>query len=348
MNQMVGEQAESNNAASIAGQALEWFVLLQSGHATSADQGKWQEWVDADPMHRREFDRCCRLWGEMDSARPLLHEEIARVTREWERAAQCPVDVSMWRHSPTRLSAALTLLLAVVVAGGWWFATGVETTEYRTAKGERRMVTLSDGSMVTLNTDTVITAAFSRSRRAVVLREGEALFSVSHIGGRPFEVLAGNRVVRDIGTQFVVRRLGQSVRVTVVEGAVEVQRSEQAALDQLWQRLTAGEQVAYGQSGAISPVKTVSLAEATAWLDGKVVFEDRPLSEVIQEVGRYQRGEIRILDPQIGALKVSGVFGADDRTGFLNALERAAPVVVSRVNGEVVVLEEKRGISEKK
>lgn len=348
MNQIVGEQAESNDAASIAGQALEWFVLLQSGHATSADRRKWQEWIDADLMHRREFDRCCRLWGELDSAMPLLREELAHVAREWERATQRPIDVSMWRRSPARLSAVLALLLAVVIAGGWWFASGVETTEYRTAKGERRIVILSDGSMVTLNTDTVIATAFSNSKRAVVLREGEALFAVSHTGGRPFEVLAGNRVVRDIGTQFVVRRLEQSVVVTVVEGAVEVQQSEHVTSDELWQQLTAGEQVVYGLSGSVSPVKRVSLAEATAWLEGKVIFENRQLSEVIQEVGRYQRGEIRILDPRIGALRVSGVFGADDRMGLLNALERAAPVVVSHVNGEVVVLEEKHSISEKK
>ncbi|SPP65591.1 FecR family protein [Nitrospira lenta] len=347
MSQIVGEQAEPHDAASIAEQALEWFVRLQSGGATYADRRAWHAWVDADPMHRREFDRCCRLWGELDSTRPLLREELVRAAREWECAAQRPRTVSMWSYRPARLSAVCALLLAVVIAGGWWFTSGVATAEYRTAKGERRIVVLPDGSAVTLNTSTVIATAFSRSKRTVVLQEGEALFAVSHSGGGPFEVVAGNRVVRDIGTQFVVRRLEQRVMVTVVEGAVEVQQSEPAASEPLWQRLTAGEQIAYEPSGAISPVKTVSLAEATAWLEGKVMFEDRPLSEVIQEVGRYQRGEIRILDPRIGALRVSGVFGADDRAGLLNALERAAPIVVSHVNGEVVVLEEKRGISEK-
>lgn len=348
MNQIVGEQAESHDAASIAAQALEWFVLLQSGHASSADQRTWQRWVDADPSHRREFDRCCDLWAEVDSAKPLLREELDHAACEWERAAQRPIDVPLWRHSLAGFSAVLTLLLAAVIAGGWWFAAGVETAEYRTAKGERRIVILSDGSMVTLNTGTVMGTVFSRSKRTLTLWEGEALFAVAHGDGRPFEVLAGNRVVRDIGTQFVVQKSEQRVMVTVVEGAVEVHRSEPAASDHLWQRLTAGEQVAYGRSGAMSPVKTVSLAEATAWLEGKILFEDRPLSEVIREIGRYQRGEIRILDPRIGALKVSGVFGADDRTGFLNALERAAPVVVSHVNGEVVVLEAKRNVPEKR
>lgn len=348
MNQRVGECAESDESMPIAGKALEWFVLLQSGDATSADRRRFQGWIDADALHRREFDRCCRLWGELDSVRPLLREELARAVGEWDRAAQRPVNVPLWSCSPARLSAVLTLLLAGVIAGGWWFATGIETMEYRTAKGERRTVVLADGSMVTMNTDTVVDAEFSFFKRAVVLREGEALFAVSHEGRRPFEVKAGSRVVRDVGTQFVVRHEEQRVMVTVVEGAVDVQRFEQAAADQPWQRLTAGERVSYGPAGALSPVKTVSLAETTAWLEGKVVFEDRPLSEVIQEVGRYQRGAIRILDPWIGALKVSGVFRTDDWTGFLHALEHAAPVVVSPVNGEVVVLEAKRSIPEKR
>ncbi|MCS6286523.1 MAG: FecR family protein [Nitrospira sp.] len=345
MNRMAGGHKESSAHESSADRAVQWFVLLRSGCATFADRREFQLWIDADAVHRKEFDRCASLWDELDSAKPLLRKELARVALDWERVLARPGFRTVWSWSSVRFSSVLAALVVVVIMAGWWFTTGFETGAYRTAKGERRIVTLSDGSVVTLNTGTVMTTAFSRSKRAVSLLEGEALFSVSHAGGRPFEVLAGNRIVRDIGTQFVVRMLEQSVMVTVVEGAVEVQRSE-ASSDQVWQRLTAGEQLAYGLSGAISPVKPVSLAEATAWIDGKIMFEDRPLSEVIQEVGRYQRGEIRILDPRIGALKVSGVFEVDDRMGFLNALERAAPVVVSYVNGAVVVLEEKRSVPE--
>jgi transmembrane sensor len=149
-------------------------------------------------------------------------------------------------------------------------------------------------------------------------------------------------VIRDVGTQFVIRRQEQNVTVTVVEGAIEVQRSARVASTPVWQLLTSGEQLSYGQGDVLSSVRTVSLAETTAWLDGKVIFDGRPLTEVIQEIGRYHTGEIRILDPQIGTVKVSGVFGVKDLNGFLMALERAVPVVASHVNGGLVVLEEKK------
>jgi transmembrane sensor len=78
------------------------------------------------------------------------------------------------------------------------------------------------------------------------------------------------------------------------------------------------------------------------------MFEERPLSEAIQEIGRYHAGEIRILDPAIGSLKVNGVFGVDDRDGFLKALERAVPVTVSHVSRNLAVLETKVSPSDKR
>lgn len=341
MNQMVGEHRESGDRESSADRAMQWFVLLRSGHATFADRRELQRWIDADAVHRQEFEKCSSLWDELDSAKPLLHEELARAALDWECTAERPVPRAVWSWSPVRFSSVLAGLLVVVVAVGWWLTTGFETEEYRTTRGERRTVILSDGSMVTLNTATVVTTAFSFSRRTVTLREGEALFAVSHEGRRPFEVKAGSRVVRDVGTQFVVRRQDENVNVTVVEGAVEVQRFAQPSPVQSWQLITAGEQVSYGLTGELSSVRSVSLAATTAWLEGKVIFEDRPLAEVIQEVGRYQTGEIRILDPGIAALKVSGVFGTNDQMGFLKALEQVVPVSVSQVNGAVAVLEEK-------
>lgn len=345
MNQMAGGHRESGSHESSADRAMQWFVLLQSGQATPADRLGFQQWIGADAGRRREFEKCSRLWGELDSARPLLREELARAALDWECAAERPGSRAVWSWSPVRFSSVLASLLVAVIAVGWWLTTGFETEEYRTAKGEQRTVILSDGSMVTMNTETVMAAEFSFLKRAIVLREGEALFAVSHEGRRPFEVKAGSRVVRDVGTQFVVRRQDERVTVTVVEGAVEVQRSDPAEQASSWQLIMAGEQVSYGPMGALSSIGRVSLTATTAWLEGKVLFEDRPLTEVIQEVGRYQTGEIRILDPRIGALKVSGVFGTSDRTGFLRALERAVPVVVSQVNGAVAVLEEPPRVS---
>lgn len=344
MKRTAGAHTEPHRGSSVADEALRWFVLLQSGHAASADRQAFQAWMNGDASRRREFEECSRLWCELDSVKPWLREELAQASSNWTRAAQFSIARAVWRWP----AAVLTALLVLVVTGGWWFATGFEAAEYRTAKGERRTVILSDGSTVILNTETVVATAFSFTKRSVVLREGEALFTVSHASSRPFEVLAGDRAVRDVGTRFLVRYHRQNVHVTVVEGAVEVPRFQEEAPTQSWQMLTAGEQVSYQEGGPLSPVTAVSPASMTAWVEGKVLFEARALSEVIAEMGRYHAGEIRILDPRIGALKISGVFGVHDREGFLAALEQVAPVAVSRVNSHLAILEQKVSASEKR
>jgi transmembrane sensor len=341
-------QSEHSDTPSVADQALQWFTFLQSGDATGADRRRFRSWLGADAPHRQEFEKLSTLWADLDGVKPLLHEEINHADLDGEPAAHSGQRYrTVRRWGASWVSAALVSCLLVLVAGGYWLISP-EVMEYRTAKGEQQTVALSDGSTVRLNTATALTTNISMFHRRVVLREGEAYFSVSHEQNRPFEVMAGNGVVRDVGTRFVVRREDEKVTVTVVEGTVDVQRLAKGVSTAQWQRLTAGEQVSYEPQRGPSSVGKVSLATSTAWMEGKVIFEERPLSEVVREIGRYQAGEIRILDSQVEALKVSGVFGVNDREGFLKALERAIPVKFSQVNRELIVLEQANDVSTKR
>lgn len=344
---MPAAQSENSDTPSAADQALQWFALLQSGDATGADRRRFQSWLRADARHRQEFDKLSTLWADLDEAKPLLQDELTRAAMDWEATAHRQGHRTVGRWNAGWITAAFAMCLLLIVTGGWWLTTP-ESMEYRTLKGEQRTVALSDGSTVTLNTATTLTTEIGMFRRTIVLREGEAYFAVSHEQNRPFEVKAGNRIVRDVGTRFVVRREEEKVTVTVVEGAVDVQRLEKESAGEPWQRLTAGDRVSYEWQRVPSAIEKVSLAESTAWMEGKVIFEERPLSEVVLEIGRYQTGEIRILDPRVEAFKVSGVFGVHDREGFLKALERAVPVKSSHVNQELIVLEQASEPSEKR
>ena len=340
-------QSNNSDTPSVAQQALQWFALLQSGDATGADRRRFQSWFQADARHRLEFEKLSTVWADLDEAKPLLQGELTRAAMDWDAAAHRRRHRTVRRWNAGGVTAAAAMCLLVIVTGGWWLITP-EFMEYRTLKGEQRTVGLSDGSMVTLNTATTLTAEIGMFRRTILLREGEAYFAVSHEQNRPFDVISGNRIVRDVGTRFVVRREEEKVTVTVVEGAVDVQRLEKDSAGETWQRLTAGDRVSYETEPVLSAIETVSLAESTAWMEGKVIFEERPLSEVVLEIGRYHTGEIRILDPRVEAFRVSGVFGVYDREGFLKALERAVPVKSTRVNQALIILEQAGGLSEKR
>ncbi len=340
-------QSENSGALSVADQALQWFTFLQSGDATGADRRRFRSWLGANARHRQEFEALSTVWSDLDGVKPLLHDELTHAALDGEAAAHSQRYRMVRRGGAGWVSAALALCLLVIGIGGYWLVSP-EVMEYRTAKGEQQTVTLSDGSTVKLNTGTALTTKISMFSRTVVLREGEAYFAVSHEQNRPFEVTAGSEVVRDVGTRFVVRRENEKVTVTVVEGAVDVQRLAKGISTAQWQRLTAGEQVSYEPQRGPSSIETVSLAASTAWMEGKMIFEERPLSEVVREIGRYQSGEIRILDSRVKVLKVSGIFGVNDREGFLKALERAVPVKSSHVNRELIILEQTNELSEKR
>lgn len=120
--------------------------------------------------------------------------------------------------------------LAIVLAAALlWADPAWQREEIRTALGEQMRHTLADGSVLMLNTDTVLTIEKRLRTRSFILQQGEAGFTVA-AGWRPFIVQTGDIRVRDIGTAFTVRRLSNGARVAVLEGVVEVSQPGHAGL----------------------------------------------------------------------------------------------------------------------
>jgi transmembrane sensor len=320
-------------------QALRWFVLLRSGDATESDWARFQSWLEAKESHRHELRKLQRVWMDLDKVKPLLRDQLRQTVTAPSAAPTWPQPFRSATRRWTGVwdSPALAASLLLLIAGIWWASVST-VMEYRTAKGEQRTIQLPDGSTLRLNTDTSVRTELSFLRRTVILEKGEVFFVVSHEKRRPFDVRVGHGTVRDIGTRFIVRKQDEKVTVTVVEGSVEVRTSSLLSGLESRQVLRAGEQLSYAQN-AVSPVTMPSLATSMAWLEGKIMFEARPLAELIQEISRYQEGEIQILDPDLTYRQVSGAFGIHDQDSFLKALGRAVPVKISRVNKHLVILE---------
>ncbi len=136
---------------------------------------------------------------------------------------------------------------------------------------------------------------FSGERRTVSLKAGEALFEPA-ADPRPFVVDSGAEAVQGSDAVFSVRRQGSVNSVVVSRGEAQV-----------------GE-----RRVAVSP----DAQAQTAWQRGKLIFNGRPLREVIAELERYQHGRILISDSQVGALQVSGVFDLNDPHALLRTLEQ--------------------------
>ncbi|MEM9683101.1 MAG: FecR domain-containing protein, partial [Pseudomonadota bacterium] len=163
---------------------------------------------------------------------------------------------------------------------------------------------------------------------------GEAFFEVAHDPDRPFDVTGGDASVRVLGTTFTVRAEKDAATVTVLEGRVAV--SGTAEPDQPSQ-LTAGERIRISD-GSPGVTTRIDPAMAFAWIEGRLIFRDRPLGEVVEELGRYHSGWIVIANNQLRSHAVSGNYRLEDPVTTAAALANAASADVIRVTDYLTIL----------
>ena len=192
--------------------------------------------------------------------------------------AEARAQTARQRQRKRIASTAGTSLVVALLGGTWWLDPAWRTQELRTAVGERSSATLSDGSTVQLNTDTVLQVQSRLRSRQLVLLQGEALFRVGKgwtEAWKPFIVHAPGARVRDIGTAFNVRTRQRDTQVTVLEGAVEVSRPGAADGDAGPLRVDAGQAWIVASAGAAARpwVSSADAAQVTAWQRGKLVFD---------------------------------------------------------------------------
>lgn len=290
--------------------AATWYVHLSATPPTEAERQAWQHWIDQHPSHAQAWTRVEQLQRQLGD----LPQDIALPTLAGVQARRRAVLKT------------LTLLLGAGTMG--WIAQEtispqVWLAEYRTAKGQRRQLSLSDGSQLNLNTDSALDLIFDQQRRLVRLYHGEVLIeTASDSTHRPFMLETSEGQVRALGTRFSVRTENGRSRVSVLHYAVEVSLSQQP--DSLL-RLQTGQQLdfsahQFGQLVALT-------AGADAWMRGMLSVIDWRLDDFIAELSRYRLGYLRC-SPEVAELRLSGAFNIDNTDIALENLSRSLPIKV--------------------
>jgi transmembrane sensor len=325
-------------------EAAVWVWRMDSDAVSAASREDFNSWLRRDSRHRLAYEHLTQVWTGLNGlAEAKREEKIATFTRS-SAGLRLTGRTAWWA------AAAAAIVGGVAVAA--WMRMGGESRTLATAVGQQRSVTLADGSVVSLNTNTIVETNLRRNVRDIHLRQGEAHFQVAHDRSRPFLVHAGDAVVRAVGTQFEVRlRTDQHVDVLVNEGRVEV-RSEvvpepassgqgaRAMPRSHVHTLAAGQQLsATGNDYSVVPVSTHRLSSVLAWRDGAVVFDDETLSDAIAEIGRYTDARIIVNDPQVAAFRVGGRYRTGDVQAFFDALQTAFPVSIRHGSNGVVFID---------
>ena len=322
--------------------AAYWLVRLSSPDCTPGDRFAFETWKREDPENERVFTRMQRHNSVADR---FVADVRVQELIEQARAETAP----KWRPRFEQIAAIAAALLVFVAAfimmspgrdndAGAPVLAAVEG--YETAIGERSTISLSDGSVVTLNTNSRIEVDYTEQRRLVRLVHGQGYFEVAKDIDRPFSVEAGKRQVVALGTVFDVRfDTKDLLQVTLVEGRVQVSNvpgaaapAEGAVISRYAEKieLQPGERLI----AAVNSAPKIAAANAmieTSWRTGRLVFQERPLEEVVAEMNRYNTQKLVLDDDErLTQMKISGTFKTGRASSFVNALSVIRPLGVER------------------
>ena len=339
-------------AAGKAEAAAYWAMRLEVPNCTPADRAAFAAWHAESAENARAFGRAQRALALVDQH--LGSNELLELGEQMFRAS---FEAKAWRRRLLRYgSAAAAACCAVGLAalfgllpGGQTSATAIAST-YETAIGERSIVALPDESVVTLNTNSLVLAHFDEHSdvRRMKLARGQAHFQVEK-DPRPFEVLAGDRRIVAHGTAFDVRlNAEREVQVTLVEGRVTVDEVVDGG-DQPPQTApapgptTTATQLKVGEQLFAKPNEAPTVTEAdvqriVGWREGRLVFRDDPLADVVAEINRYSRSQLLVADERLRQVRISGVFEAGSTTKFIRAVEDIHPIKARRIADDRIAL----------
>ncbi|MGF6394614.1 FecR domain-containing protein [Pseudomonas plecoglossicida] len=298
----------------ILAHAVDWYVRLHDSNVDESTRSAWQAWIAADHRHAEAWARLAQLQCQLGNAPSGAAQTLASARRDRRNAVR-----------------ALALLLGVGVIGWQGYRVSPWRCDYSTRTGERRQITLADGTRLDLNTDSRVDVTFDAGRRLIQLHQGEILVDTAK-DLRPFSVrtLAGD--ILALGTRFSVRQDAASTQVVVAAHAVEVRtrRSSERV------RIESGYGMRFS-ADSVGPLRALP-ADALAWVQGMLVSIDWRLGDVVHELARYRPGYLGC-NAQVAELRLSGAFNLDDTDLALLSLEDALPIRARRITRYWVRLE---------
>lgn len=304
-------------------EAAGWIARLEAGGLTDEERADFEAWQGADRANADAYRKVAALWdsGELAAAARRRTDPIPAIRRRRRFGRMA------------RVAAAALVVVAVGLSQIDEIVLALEA-DYRTATGERKRVDLADGSGMVLNSGAAVDVAYEDGRRHIRLLAGEAYFEVARDPDRPFEVQGGAASARALGTAFAVRAGENETTVTVRHGRVAVAGAARPGEPSM---LAAAERVRV-TNGVAGATTRVDPNMALAWLEGRLIFRDRPLGEVVAELGRYHSGWIVIADDRLRAHAVSGNYRLDDPAAVAAALAATASADLIRATDFLMIL----------
>ncbi|MEG3146201.1 FecR domain-containing protein [Sphingomonas sp. RT2P30] len=309
--------------------AAEWWARM---HGPDAERSRldFERWRAADPARRAAYARLEREWEMSGGLRNSAMGRARQLPRKYSWAD--------WATPRVALAGAAACL-AVVVGGvswkGWQQEERPAAAALASAVGQIRTLRLPDGSTVTLDTDSVVSLAFTDASRVVRLVQGRARFDVASSAVRPFVVEANGQSVVATGTLFDVALWRGSMQVNLLRGTVDVRRGTTASAASI-AHLAEGQSCSFAAGQAPKIGRTPE--SANRWVAGVLSFDGTPLGDVLMQTNRYSREQIRLGDNALAPLRVTGVFRPVPTSTLAASLAAALALRVEHPSSDIYIL----------
>ncbi len=332
----------------------DWDAIARylAGESSAEEARVVREWLEANPTDRELVQRLNTSVIVDTGIAPAdvnVEAALARVHRRMQDPERPRLTV-IRGNGPARSRRAV-FAVGLVAAAAAVFAvitlrsrSTVETAgvrTYATGVGKTELITLADGSRITLGPQSrlVVPSTFSNNR--IVDLTGDAYFDIKHDASRPFAVRSASALIEDIGTTFSVESdAGEMTTVAVVTGSVRLRRDQSAPSTGVV--LNAGDRGSLDANGQAHVERQAVRAEDTAWVGGRLAFRDASLARVAAEIERWYGVKVRIIDSNMAAQHVTTSFEGENADQALKILGLTIGAKIER-RGDSAIVSPNRG-----
>lgn len=233
---------------------------------------------------------------------------------------------------------AAILLLPVLLAAGFFIyetinlkqeiSNSVVIQTVNTQPGTRSHFFLPDSTEVWLNSSSSLRfpSVFKGSTRLIDLN-GEAFFKVHKDKKKPFIVQNNGFRAKALGTafNFCAYTGDKKFSATLEEGKIQV---TELSINKTFLTLP-GEQVNFLIPEKKFTKSSVNVQNIIAWKNGRLIFDQTPLSDVVLALGRWFNADIELVDPSIANYRYTATFTNESLRQVMDLLELSAPIKYS-------------------
>lgn len=317
-----------------------WEAITSNLNRTSTKEQDLliNKWLDESDENRKTFEILTKVKKIKIQPSEADKEDVYKRIHSGIRKGRNERRIRLLKYGNV---ASILLILSLCIALFWpkqsFHSINIET---RCPLGTKSKVTLSDGTIVHLNSGTVIEypAIFSDGLREVKLR-GEAFFEVTHDKSREFIVNTGEIAIKVFGTRFNVKNYetDKEIETTLVDGTVGIFRKDYIGHQQAL-IMKPNEQVVYEKQTKELISRSLDAELVSIWKEGKFYFEDETFEEIAQKLEREFNIQIVIESKELSKAIFTGMFDKN-RTIYqmLDLMKRKRDFFYKIVNDTIII-----------